>query len=253
MIKDKYKTNRPHIPAHIERAIKVEAGHECTVKNCNEHTYLEIHHIDENRENNNLDNLILLCDKHHKMAHANKIDRKSLKDYKKLLNIQIEPIQRTEEEIKKARDIKNLKSILYVMPLNVINEMIDDLPRYLRNHQVHFFDYFDEKITNPDFHIYNRELDTLLKNIRVYWYNCVSYGEKYRHGNGDTYFFSNFGDAPLDKEQQIEWDNILDARYLLQNNLNNFVNIIRNNYLSLNIEEINNSGIQEYLTNQSSQ
>jgi hypothetical protein len=252
-MKNKYKTTRPHIPANIERAIKVEAGHKCTVKNCNEHTYLEIHHIDENRENNILDNLILLCDKHHKMAHAKTIDRKSLKEYKQLLNIQIKPIQRTEKEIKEKRDIENLKSILYVMPLNVIYEMIDDLPRYLRSHQVHFFDYFNEKITNPNFHIYNEELDILLKNIQVYWYNCVSCGEQYRHGNGDTYFFSNFGDAPLDKEQQIEWDKILDARYLLKENLDNFVNIIRNNYLSLNIEKINNNGIQEYLTKHRSQ
>lgn len=86
LMKDKqYEKSRPSIPAHIRRSIEVESGHSCAIKNCNEHTYLEIHHIDENRENNSIDNLILLCDKHHKMSHNGIIDRKSLKEYKKLL------------------------------------------------------------------------------------------------------------------------------------------------------------------------
>ncbi|EKN3949049.1 HNH endonuclease signature motif containing protein [Yersinia rochesterensis] len=65
--------------------MEVESGHCCSIKGCNEHTYLEIHHIDENRNNNKQENLIVLCDKHHKMAHANVIDRKALKQYKALL------------------------------------------------------------------------------------------------------------------------------------------------------------------------
>ncbi|MBA2056374.1 HNH endonuclease [Psychrobacter cryohalolentis] len=81
-----YSKSRPSIPAELRRAIEVEAGHTCAIKGCYEHTYLEIHHIDLNRENNTLENLILLCDKHHKMSHAEVIDRKALREYKKLLN-----------------------------------------------------------------------------------------------------------------------------------------------------------------------
>ncbi len=80
-----YDVARPTIPAELRRKVNVEAGHECSIKGCNEHTYLEIHHVNQNREDNNIENLILLCDKHHKMAHANVIDRKALKEYKSLL------------------------------------------------------------------------------------------------------------------------------------------------------------------------
>lgn len=85
MSKKQYEESRPTMPADIRRSVEVESGHCCAIKGCQEHTYLEIHHIDENRENNTLDNLILLCDKHHKMAHAKVIDRKALREYKKLL------------------------------------------------------------------------------------------------------------------------------------------------------------------------
>ncbi|EKN6318676.1 HNH endonuclease [Yersinia enterocolitica] len=80
-----YEEPRPSIPADLRRSVEVESGHCCSIKGCNEHTYLEIHHIDENRNNNKQENLIVLCDKHHKMAHANVIDRKALKQYKALL------------------------------------------------------------------------------------------------------------------------------------------------------------------------
>lgn len=84
LMNKKYENSRPSTPAEVKRAVEVESGHQCAVKGCFEHTYLEIHHIDHNRENNAVENLILLCDKHHKMAHANIIDRKSLIEYKKL-------------------------------------------------------------------------------------------------------------------------------------------------------------------------
>lgn len=82
-----YQSDRPAIPANIRREVEVEAGHECSVTTCHEHTYLEIHHINQNRADNRKENLILLCDKHHKMAHAGIIDATALRSYKELLRI----------------------------------------------------------------------------------------------------------------------------------------------------------------------
>jgi hypothetical protein len=81
----KYDYSRPSIPADVRRTVEVESGHACGIRRCGEHTYLELHHINGNREDNRVENLILLCDKHHKMAHAGIIDRKALLEYKKEL------------------------------------------------------------------------------------------------------------------------------------------------------------------------
>lgn len=83
-MKPKYDKKRPTIPADVKRAAAMESGHTCAVTYCTDHTYIEYHHIDENRENNSIENLIYLCDKHHKMAHNGIIDRKALRKYKKL-------------------------------------------------------------------------------------------------------------------------------------------------------------------------
>lgn len=102
-----YSENRKAIPAEIKREVETNAGHNCSVKNCPEHTYLEIHHIDFNRENNDLENLILLCDKHHKMAHKKIIDRKSLRVYKDILNENNTIINRIEQLEKTQKNLKD--------------------------------------------------------------------------------------------------------------------------------------------------
>lgn len=79
-----YDKKRPKISESLKRVIAIESGHACAIKDCIEHTYNEYHHIDGNRENNNPDNLIYLCDKHHKMAHKGIIDKESLRQYKKI-------------------------------------------------------------------------------------------------------------------------------------------------------------------------
>lgn len=85
----KYEMPRPTTPAAIRREAEVEAGHKCSIAHCSEHTYVDLHHIDGNRENNQIGNVILLCPKHHRMAESGKIDRKSLREYKRLNRLKL--------------------------------------------------------------------------------------------------------------------------------------------------------------------
>lgn len=43
-------------------------GHKCLV--CDEENVIEVHHIDENRHNNSIDNIIPLCPTHHRYMHS---------------------------------------------------------------------------------------------------------------------------------------------------------------------------------------
>ena len=108
MSKEPYDSVRPHVPADVRRLVLVEAGHACALRVCGETTYVELHHIDENRENNDPANLIALCDMHHKMTHDGKIDRKSLRLYKERLSASreseiVERLTRLETQAEIAR------------------------------------------------------------------------------------------------------------------------------------------------------
>lgn len=74
---------RPPIPADIRRRVLVEAGHRCAIPTCR-HIDVDVHHIVpwETCSEHEYENLIALCPNCHRMAHQDRIDRKSLRIYK---------------------------------------------------------------------------------------------------------------------------------------------------------------------------
>ncbi len=82
---------RPQIPAEIRRRILFESGHRCSIPTC-KYPDVELHHIVawEKCFKHEYKNLIALCPNCHRLAHTAKIDRKSLRLYKKNLSANIQ-------------------------------------------------------------------------------------------------------------------------------------------------------------------
>ncbi len=90
----KYSNPRPKIPMAVQRQVKVEARHSCIV--CATRVSLQLHHIDQNRENNDPANIACMCSNCHGMFHDGKITPLELRLYK-------QKAQEVEEEITKLR------------------------------------------------------------------------------------------------------------------------------------------------------
>ncbi|MGW5259669.1 HNH endonuclease signature motif containing protein [Microbispora sp. NPDC004025] len=84
---------RPRIPADIERAVFMEAGHRCAIPTCKQTEGLQIEHIDDYAKvkKHEFDNLILLCANCHARKQngtgPRKLDRKALRQYKANLGL----------------------------------------------------------------------------------------------------------------------------------------------------------------------
>jgi len=74
---------RPKIPADIKREVLVEAGHKCSIHNC-EHTATEFHHIVpwSQCKSHQANNIIALCPNCHTRADKGEIDKTALHMYK---------------------------------------------------------------------------------------------------------------------------------------------------------------------------
>jgi len=149
-----YSEPRPNIPAKIRRQALIEAGHCCSVSHCHEHTYLELHHINENREDNTIENVIALCDKHHKMAHAGVIDRKALREYKRL--------NRESLGLSKAYD---LPAIIKAKYLRRLSEWLTQEQQRLE--ASHLSSNTSNAHIAPSLRFYGHELATLIDNDAV--------------------------------------------------------------------------------------
>ncbi len=149
-----YDSSRPHIPAEVRRDVMTNAGHRCIVQHCSEHI-VEIHHIDGNRENNNISNFAVLCDKHHKLAHNNTITRKDLRRYKELLlNPSANRSQISSEHdqrlIKEINNIFSYETILIIKNEHfrkfVKQEVIDPICLFLDLSEDPLFRFNDQKL-----------------------------------------------------------------------------------------------------------
>jgi len=76
-------SQRPNIPAEIERCVLVEAGHRCAIPTCR-YIEVEIHHIIPwaTCQKHEYENLVALCANCHRRADRGEIDRKALRIYK---------------------------------------------------------------------------------------------------------------------------------------------------------------------------
>jgi len=235
-MKKQYSNKRPNIPINIRRSIEVEAGHQCTVKNCGEHTYLEIHHINQNREDNTIDNLILLCDKHHKMAHDNIIDRKALKMYKNLLNM---PIQHHEILLKDSF-YKNLIDEFENRILGIGFHWLETLPNddwSLKIEEYQKLYSLIEWIESRDW-IENNDIQNSFKILSQNIQKTITTFEQYMETSDKYYcidkFYKrvNYYDNPesnkiLFKEFENHIYNLIDLTIQVANNFNTIFRIIR--------------------------
>ena len=93
----KYSNPRPRIPAVTHREVKIEARFACIA--CTERVSLNTHHIDGNRENNNPENLALLCANCHGMVHDGKISAQDLRECKKKVREDNDILSRLAQEL----------------------------------------------------------------------------------------------------------------------------------------------------------
>lgn len=90
--------SRPAIPDELRRAVYLEAGHRCAIHTCKSEAGLDIHHIIpwEECQVHEFENLIALCPNCHRRTGEGKIDRLSLRSYKKICQGIMAPAARVE-------------------------------------------------------------------------------------------------------------------------------------------------------------
>ena len=156
-----YENERPNISAEIRRLVMTEAGHRCIVERCYEHI-VEIHHIDENRENNSPDNLAVLCDKHHKLAHQKFITRMELRRYKELLSNRVAPhtASVSEHDRKVLKEINEMFS--YETILTIQNEKFG---RFVSDKVIRPFDVLFYREADPLFRFTDNNLERLKMDL----------------------------------------------------------------------------------------
>jgi Predicted nucleotide-binding protein containing TIR-like domain len=151
------------------------------------------------------------------------------------------------EQIKRQRDILNLKWLLAKVHIPTIDLMIFELPRILNSKALYFWEGFTAVVNNSLFHLYDQDVFIVIKSMHKAWNDCISNDEYYHSApNPNLQIFSNPGDGALTKEQNRVWSKIDSARADLETSCAALIAIIREKYLEIDINEMNALAWQEY-------
>lgn len=151
-------------------------------------------------------------------------------------------------EIKKERDVKNIRWAMAALHIPTLNEFIQDLPRCLQDRVFHFWEGFKGVVRNPLFHVYDKRIEELLVSICDSWEICLSFPGRYHSApGGNIHVFANPGDAPLNEGQELDWNEINKARSLMEVKFHELLKVIREDYIEIDIDLLSKDAWREYI------
>jgi Predicted nucleotide-binding protein containing TIR-like domain len=154
----------------------------------------------------------------------------------------------TPEMMQHERDIKNLTLLLQQIHIPTLDNHILELPRLISDPIFFFWEGFKAILTSSLFHIYDSKLETSLVDLYESWNTTFSFCGRYRDiNNGTRQIFSNPGDAPLDPDQQKDWDEINNAAYKMNQALQTLLARVRSHYIEVDINKTNAKAWKEYI------
>jgi nucleoside phosphorylase len=150
----------------------------------------------------------------------------------------------SSEEIKKQRDIDNIKCLLATIHIPTLDSMVSLLPKYLDLNVIYFWELFNEVTSSSLFHIYDDEVKSIVYKLHESWRICISSNSHFPVGHPNYNIFKSSNDPSRD-EKELE---ILDsARNSVQRTHSELLEIIRSRYLEIDIDEMSTAAWHQYI------
>ena len=146
------------------------------------------------------------------------------------------------EQIKKSRDIENLRWFLHRIQTAYLDRHIQEMPAYLEYSAVIMCEGVEELRRRSDFLFYDPDLtaavDGIIANLQA---TLAHYGQYRDTNNPVRQAFGRPGDMDLlvDDSQKQAWDEIDAARHRLKTHLDQLIAIVRERYIEVDIDETN--------------
>jgi hypothetical protein len=146
------------------------------------------------------------------------------------------------EQIKRSRDIENLRWFLHRINTGYLDHHIVQMPAYLEYSAVIISDGVEELRGRSDFLFYDPDLTAVTEGLIDSLRATLAHMGQYRETNNPfRQAFGRPGDMDLlvDDDQQSAWDEIEAARRLLKIHLERLIAIVRERYIEVDIDKTN--------------
>ena len=175
---------------------------------------------------------------------------KCLKGYIKQI-LEKNPIKewdRREEDIERKRDIDNLEKLFKYLNIGIFYEFADSMPESFSKNTLFFSEKLYELFQFGYFHIYDKDINEHLLTFygafdkifkmtsRDY---CIS-------SNGEIKFIFDRSTPEIEEQQRKVQDDIRKEVLNLRGGLNMLMDVVREKFIEIDIEELNEIGAKEW-------
>lgn len=153
------------------------------------------------------------------------------------------------DEIKRERDLRQIRLLLSQLSLTYIDGFIEDIPHQINTRILHFWANFHRVFVNSRFHLYDAELLDAFTTFHDAWDVALSYDHHYRDtSHEELQIFGSKGDAPHTKAEQKAWVHINAQKLTMYQELQRILRIVRERYLEIDVNDTSEAAYKEYLS-----
>jgi hypothetical protein len=163
--------------------------------------------------------------------------------------------EKSPEEIRRARDVEQIKQLFHWLNLDILNQFIERLcDSCLTVVGTDFFECFSRVFKSPKFHINDPGLRHELETFHKAWEEsfCCAHSMDLRPGGKEAYFMMP-GDIPRYPEQMEEHRLTREKAAPLRNALDSLLANVRTNYLEIDPTKCGIETLAEYIKYQERQ
>lgn len=159
----------------------------------------------------------------------------------------------SREKLEHEHDIENLEWLMSTIHLPTLDQYIHELPRVIDDRVFWFWEDFQGVVTNSLFSVYDQPIKQAITKLYCAWERTLQFPGRYHDTpGGRRHVFGNPGDAPLSKEQQVDWDAIMAARTEMAEALQDLLTRLRKSYIEVSLRKTNAKSWKGYVEYQQS-
>jgi hypothetical protein len=161
--------------------------------------------------------------------------------------------EKSPEQIRRERDVEQLKHLFYWLNLDVLNHFIERLCHScLTVVGTDFFECFSRVVKSPKFHINDPELRLKAETFFRAWEEsfCDSHSMDLRPNGNEAYFILAAGDIPRYPEQMAEMRRTREKAAPLRAALDSLLGYVRANFLEIDPTKCGHEAFAEYIKEQ---
>lgn len=157
----------------------------------------------------------------------------------------------SDSQIKRIKDIENLKWIMSSINLTVIDNFIERMPMQILKKAFFFKDWFHQISQSSKFHIYDPKLSELLFKFRDGWEASLSFHQHYNSNPfGNVHTFHLPMDIFPSEQAEKDFKELTKICLELKDDFSKLLTYIRNEYVEVDLDVTGQNAFDSYLENQ---